>query len=447
MITDRQTASQPASQPARTDRQTASQPASQTDRQPASQPGRQTASQPASQAGRQTDRQPARQAGRQTGRQTDRQTKKRTNERTNERTNKQTKKHAKQSMIDEGDAENLLSQWAPPFSYHFAVGDNHHNKAAILRPYDWCSCITDVFKASFKTELFSTMPGSRKPLCSRTGRKGCSELLAFYSLQTYRSHLTKKYVEQWLVQNWIGPRRCSWRCQLLWIIHKITKSKNYTVYCMYKYVFILLWCTLCFCFRIRGVKNPRALPKIENFLQDIFSHSSLVVRHHPTYGLPNPNKAETGGGSNFQQPQLRTRRQQSSVQKSKGDFPTTTGTSKASLRKVATFWPILESPLFHTDLMPQDTAVFTALCSSEALLAAASKIEPALRKADPHHRASWKFPHNLSRRGNLESFERYQYPTYVFSARGMSHSCGWSVYVIWPSEMDKKRSHLGMPQN
>ena len=66
-------------------------------------------------------------------RQTDRQTKKRTNE----RTSKQTKKHAKQSMIDEGDAENLLSQWAPPSSYHFAVGDNHHNKAAILRPYDW----------------------------------------------------------------------------------------------------------------------------------------------------------------------------------------------------------------------------------------------------------------------------------------------------------------------
>ena len=50
---------------------------------------------------------------------------------------KQTKKHAKQSMIDEGDAENLLSQWAPPSSYHFAVGDNHHNKATILRPYDW----------------------------------------------------------------------------------------------------------------------------------------------------------------------------------------------------------------------------------------------------------------------------------------------------------------------
>lgn len=147
---------------------------------------------------------------------------------------------------------------------------------------------TIVFES--QTELFSTMPGSRKPLCSRTGRVQ-PELLAFYSLQTYRSHLTKKYVEQWLVQNWIGPRRCSWRCQLLWIIHKITKSKNYTVYCMYKYVFILLWCTLCFCFRIRGVKILGALPKIENFLQDIFSHSSLVVRHHPTYGLPNPKQS------------------------------------------------------------------------------------------------------------------------------------------------------------
>ena len=73
---------------------------------------------------------------------------------------------------------------------------------------------TIVFES--QTELFSTMPGSRKPLCSRTGRVQ-PELLAFYSLQTYRSHLTKKYVEQWLVQNWIGPRRCSWRCQLLWI--------------------------------------------------------------------------------------------------------------------------------------------------------------------------------------------------------------------------------------
>lgn len=60
---------------------------------------------------------------------------------------------------------------------------------------------------------------------------------------------------------------------------------------MYKYVFILFSCTLCLCFRIRGVKIPGALPKIENFLQDISSHSSLVVRHHPTYGLPNPKQS------------------------------------------------------------------------------------------------------------------------------------------------------------
>ena len=50
-------------------------------------------------------------------------------------------------------------------------------------------------------------------------------------------------------------------------------------------------------------------------------------------------------------------------------------------------------------------ADFTALCSSEALLAAASKIEPALRKSDPHHRASWKFPRNLSHRDNLGSLK------------------------------------------